>query len=402
MTLKSQLFSGDAKLQACLLHDASHVTPGAVGDHVAKIQAALAIVTGARVNAGEITAKTYGHSTALAVLAFKRARRIINFAYERQADDIVGKMTLAALDEELVKRRRPPGVLSLHPPKLQSSVGRGGANFPADVAKVSELLWNAGFRPFGSRRQIGHKLVVGGADPAPPLPIEVVTELIEEFLRSSDIPFFVPPIFQPDSAPLYALQVQFLAASGLRNVEIGPTPQMLRDKICKAALANSSGRCKQEYLTETHTGVTLPLSVKPAYDWCGVYAAWVWRQAGALVDWKNGDGGGVMREGPSQQMGASFHLRLLAPGDILVFSPGPKPTPGKTFPRNHHVIVTAVSVSSNGHRVPTLVNVVEGNATPGNPNTSEVIVTRDKPVAANAEDKDFYSVDTYRDAKIRY
>jgi len=36
------------------------------------------------------------------VLASKKKRRIINFTYQTQADDIVGKMTIAALDKEMV------------------------------------------------------------------------------------------------------------------------------------------------------------------------------------------------------------------------------------------------------------------------------------------------------------
>lgn len=41
MGLKSKLIRNDPKLQQCLLNDNAHVTPGAVGDHVSKIQTAL-------------------------------------------------------------------------------------------------------------------------------------------------------------------------------------------------------------------------------------------------------------------------------------------------------------------------------------------------------------------------
>jgi hypothetical protein len=37
------------------------------------------------------------------VLAFKRRRKIINFSYQTQEDNIVGKMTIAALDREMEK-----------------------------------------------------------------------------------------------------------------------------------------------------------------------------------------------------------------------------------------------------------------------------------------------------------
>ena len=46
--------------------------------------------------------QTYGSSTAAAVLTFNRERGIINRAYQTQADNIVGKMTMAALDAEVL------------------------------------------------------------------------------------------------------------------------------------------------------------------------------------------------------------------------------------------------------------------------------------------------------------
>jgi peptidoglycan hydrolase-like protein with peptidoglycan-binding domain len=47
------------------------------------------------------SAQIYGPSTAAAVLAFKRKRKIINTGYQTSEDDIVGKMTITALDNEL-------------------------------------------------------------------------------------------------------------------------------------------------------------------------------------------------------------------------------------------------------------------------------------------------------------
>jgi hypothetical protein len=40
------------------------------------------------------------------VLAYKRKRSIINFSFQTQADDIVGKMTVASLDKEMVEFER--------------------------------------------------------------------------------------------------------------------------------------------------------------------------------------------------------------------------------------------------------------------------------------------------------
>ena len=101
MALKSKLLRDDTKLQACLVQDSAHVTRNAVGEHVAKIQGALAMLDGARIESAEIAAKRYGNTTAAAVLAYKKARRIINSSYQTQADDIVGKMTIASLDDEM-------------------------------------------------------------------------------------------------------------------------------------------------------------------------------------------------------------------------------------------------------------------------------------------------------------
>jgi hypothetical protein len=44
---------------------------------------------------------TYGPGTATAVLAYKTARGIINPAFQAQPDNIVGKMTIRRMDDEL-------------------------------------------------------------------------------------------------------------------------------------------------------------------------------------------------------------------------------------------------------------------------------------------------------------
>lgn len=102
MPLRSRLFRGNPSLESCLVQNPAHVLLGAVGDHVGKIQTALAALDKARIDEAELSAKKYGRSTASAVLAYKKKRRIINFTYQTQADDIVGKMTIAALDFEMV------------------------------------------------------------------------------------------------------------------------------------------------------------------------------------------------------------------------------------------------------------------------------------------------------------
>jgi hypothetical protein len=101
MGLQSALFSDDDDLQACLVNDRAHVTIGAIGDHVTKIHSALTVIEDASIDIAELNDSRYGPSTAAAVLAYKRRRQIINYSYQTQADDIVGKMTIAAMDREM-------------------------------------------------------------------------------------------------------------------------------------------------------------------------------------------------------------------------------------------------------------------------------------------------------------
>jgi hypothetical protein len=98
MALKSSLFRSDSKLEACLVNDSAHVRVGARGDHVCKIQKALLALGSCEISQDEIVSKTYGKTTALAVLAYKKERNIVNYSYQSSADDIVGKMTIASLD----------------------------------------------------------------------------------------------------------------------------------------------------------------------------------------------------------------------------------------------------------------------------------------------------------------
>lgn len=106
MALTSQMFKGDQKLEACLVSDPAHLTQGVSGEHVVKIQTALIMLDGAKIDSQETLRKTYGPSTAAAVLAYKTKRRIINPAYQTKPDNIVGKMTIAALDREMLQFER--------------------------------------------------------------------------------------------------------------------------------------------------------------------------------------------------------------------------------------------------------------------------------------------------------
>lgn len=113
MALKSQLFRGDAQLEAAAASDPAHVVPGARGDHVRKIQQALVRLAGA----GIATDGAYGPATAAAVADFKRKRGILNF--RGQIDDIVGRKTMAALDGEMFLKESAPPVV----PVLRLALG---------------------------------------------------------------------------------------------------------------------------------------------------------------------------------------------------------------------------------------------------------------------------------------
>ena len=101
MPLVSQLFRSNQRLQECLIKDTAHVTIGSRGLHVALIQYAVLRLEGGQIEGPEIDAQVYGRTTAAAVLVYKTRRRIINTAYQKSADNIVGRMTIAALDREI-------------------------------------------------------------------------------------------------------------------------------------------------------------------------------------------------------------------------------------------------------------------------------------------------------------
>lgn len=109
---KSKFFADNAKLAATAVSDPAHITPGACGPHVAKIQYALIALDQASISVNEIAKMVYGPSTAAAVLAFKTKRNIVNPTYQARADNIVGKMTIAALDAEMFSQPAPPSPIT--------------------------------------------------------------------------------------------------------------------------------------------------------------------------------------------------------------------------------------------------------------------------------------------------
>lgn len=118
MTLRSQLFRGDAKLEAAAAVDLAHIVPGSIGDHVRKIQRALNQLDNARLEIDGV----YGQRTADAVLAYKQKRNIVNRSYQTQADNIVGRMTVARMDGELPKTELGPLQITVQGDKPRSNL----------------------------------------------------------------------------------------------------------------------------------------------------------------------------------------------------------------------------------------------------------------------------------------
>ena len=108
MPLYSNLFKGQPRLEDCLVKDPAHVKTGDAGDHVRLIQIALKQIDGLVIDEQEVASSTYGPSTAKAVLAYKAKRSIINRSYQSKADDVVGKMTIASLDDDMRSMQYTP------------------------------------------------------------------------------------------------------------------------------------------------------------------------------------------------------------------------------------------------------------------------------------------------------
>jgi hypothetical protein len=145
MPLRSTMLKDSPAMQACLVNDQAHVTPGATGPSVGLIQKCLLVLESSAISANEIRTRTYGPTTAAAVLAYKRARNIVNRSYQTQADNIVGKMTIARLDEDIAKVEKANALFVRCP-------HGGGGGVAAGVRSFTEGL-------------------VGDAPGAPPVPI---------------------------------------------------------------------------------------------------------------------------------------------------------------------------------------------------------------------------------------
>jgi hypothetical protein len=141
LALKSQRFAGDQKLEAAASADKAHIVRGQSGVHVAKIQGALIELDGAAISGHELQRSVYGESTSTAVLAFKSRRKIVNLSYQSRADDIVGKMTMAVLDAEMLASER----ISASPPRLEPITPKRNLSLVTSRSISSRPILRLGF-----------------------------------------------------------------------------------------------------------------------------------------------------------------------------------------------------------------------------------------------------------------
>lgn len=150
MPLLSPLFRDDARLQACLVSHGAHVVPGARGVHVARIQSALVRLRVLDAADARREAGRYGAKTTAAVLAYKNALGIVNREYQKSADNIVGRMTIASLDTAICLLEGMPGPRRMvafpapHPASPSTPPASAGApDAPAAVVRAQAAFVRA-------------------------------------------------------------------------------------------------------------------------------------------------------------------------------------------------------------------------------------------------------------------
>lgn len=195
MGLNSQFFGGDKKLEAAQTNDAAHVTIGASGPHVAKVQIALAALDDQKIDSLELKQQRYGPSTAKAVQRFKKRREIINHAYQSAADDVVGKMTISRLDLEMVlfeAVHKPIDECTLAGPSAVGTQPGLGINTTRANATRSSLVTGKGKPQFNRvlrvMCQITRKSAIEDGYPIRQ-DIETAKEILREFGLSLSVEF---------------------------------------------------------------------------------------------------------------------------------------------------------------------------------------------------------------------
>jgi Putative peptidoglycan binding domain len=235
MPLNSQLFSKpfDPQLEACLIKPSAHITEGARGEHVKKIQIALNQLSNGRVFL--IIDGKYGPKTAAAVKAYKNAptRRIFGPG-QTTADDIVGQRTIESLDREMeIFENESPG-----DDRFVSTTMAGSphdhSKCPPD-AKGSKTLVNhfgTPVNPRGGGRKInlggeGETKYLGFEDFLPnlfPGPIRPLTSTLPDHC-ASDICLRDAPIMKDGSVEKGKNEILRIAQPACRLTFCGDVPQ---------------------------------------------------------------------------------------------------------------------------------------------------------------------------------
>jgi len=157
VSLVSKWFRENERLQRCLVSDPAHVQKGDSGDHVGLIQGSLQILNHAQIANDELEKQLYGVSTAKAVLDYKKKRQIINYSYQTQADNIVGKMTIRALDTEMAAHERGTSrllfALGVKIPQPRISIITQNHPLPAQWARQFVAAHKPNVIPFRSPRK---------------------------------------------------------------------------------------------------------------------------------------------------------------------------------------------------------------------------------------------------------
>jgi hypothetical protein len=182
MPLQSQLFSANPRLRSCLFNDADHVAPGASGEHVELIQAALIRFRFLDPALALAEMGTYGRNTAAAVLAYKQVFGIVNFSYQTAADNIVGKMTIASLDSNMCALEAIDFLPSLFPWPLEShAVNVFGRDASAPSMAFAAVETTASLAVVGTTGAVGTP-----TDPFFP-PLSELPQDMQETIRRSNL-----------------------------------------------------------------------------------------------------------------------------------------------------------------------------------------------------------------------
>jgi hypothetical protein len=356
--LRSRLFKNDARLQACLVGDSSHVLLGDVGTHVSRIQLALMMLDDNAILKQELASGCYGPATARSVLDYKNKRNIVNRSYQTKADDIVGKMTIARMDAELLQL------------EMKS---------PTSVSDIFTALPDSA--PAYRLKRASVSLLSGRRE-----------EASAAFAGSSD------------SAELFRRMLATLGHQGGGSMMVDPEPGQLRAGICSRARGLITGQLENRkfddpgvkacwQVTRKRGATKADEPEKPIKThWCGIFATWLWSQAGINAEWAFTDSppGGISNgpylSGSPKRVSTSNHISFVAPGDILVERGGFK----------HHVLVLRISADG------TLAEVAEGNAGSGAAHETVVRIRSGYNLPQNIGSHYFYSVDSTRSNPVKY